>query len=65
MHQVNPRARINHDLYRAADTLRAVHSNDYDYAVPPESLSEADQERRRIFLSARYESPTPWSGCAR
>jgi taurine dioxygenase len=42
-----------------ADTLRAVHTNDYDYAVPPESLSEADQERRRIFLSARYETAHP------
>ncbi len=42
-----------------ADTLRAVHTNDYDYAVPPESLSEADQERRKIFLSARYETAHP------
>jgi hypothetical protein len=42
-----------------ADTLRAVHTNDYDYAVTPESLSEADQERRRIFLSARYETAHP------
>src|SRR6266700_3247741 len=42
-----------------ADTLRAVHTNDYDYAVPPESLSEADQERRKIFLSTRYETAHP------
>ena|SRR5690242_14008815 len=40
-----------------ADTLRAVHTNDYDYAVPPESLSEADRERREIFVS----SITPWT----
>ena len=32
------------DTLRAfADTLRAVHTNDYDYAVPPESLNEAEQ----------------------
>jgi alpha-ketoglutarate-dependent taurine dioxygenase len=31
-----------------ADTLRAVHTNDYDYAVPPESL-----------LSTRYETAHP------
>lgn len=42
-----------------ADTLRAVHTNDYDYAVPPESLSEADRERRKIFLSTRYETAHP------
>src|SRR6266568_9670793 len=42
-----------------ADTLRAVHTNDYDYAVPPESLSEADQERRKIFLSTRYQTAHP------
>jgi alpha-ketoglutarate-dependent taurine dioxygenase len=42
-----------------ADTLRAVHTNDYDYAVPPESLNEADRERRKIFLSTRYETADP------
>ena len=42
-----------------ADTLRAVHTNDYDYAVPPESLNEAERERRKIFLSTRYETVHP------
>src|SRR5437660_2627622 len=42
-----------------ADTLRAVHTNDYDYAVPPESLNETERERRQIFLSARYETAHP------
>jgi len=48
------------DTLRAfADTLRAVHTNDYDYAVPPESLNEAERERRKIFLSTRYETAHP------
>jgi alpha-ketoglutarate-dependent taurine dioxygenase len=48
-----------------ADTLRAVHTNDYDYAVPPESLNETQRERRKIFLSTKYETAHPWSGCIR
>src|SRR6266550_2456321 len=42
-----------------ADTLRAVHTNDYDYAVPPESLNETERERRKIFLSTKYETVHP------
>ena len=42
-----------------ADTLRAVHTNDYDYAVPPESLNEAQRERRAAFTSIRYETAHP------
>jgi alpha-ketoglutarate-dependent sulfate ester dioxygenase len=46
-------------LQAFADTLRAVHTNDYDYAVPPESLTEADRDRRAVFLSTRYETVHP------
>jgi alpha-ketoglutarate-dependent taurine dioxygenase len=42
-----------------ADTLWAVHTNDYDYAVPPESLNETERERRAIFLSTKYETAHP------
>jgi alpha-ketoglutarate-dependent sulfate ester dioxygenase len=42
-----------------ADTLRAVHTNDYDYAVPPESLDEAERARREVFISTRYETVHP------
>jgi taurine dioxygenase len=42
-----------------ADTLWAVHTNDYDYAVPPESLDEAEKERRAEFVSIKYETVHP------
>ena len=42
-----------------AGTLRAVHTNDHDYAVPPESLAEAEHERRTVFTSIRYETAHP------
>ncbi len=42
-----------------ADTLWAEHTNDYDYAVPPESLNETERERRAIFLSTKYETAHP------
>jgi alkyl sulfatase len=42
-----------------ADTLWAVHTNDYDYVKPPESLSRSEQERRELFLSTRYETAHP------
>src|ERR1700677_2216234 len=42
-----------------ADTLQAVHTNDYDYAVPPESLDKAKQARRALFTSTRYETVHP------
>jgi alpha-ketoglutarate-dependent taurine dioxygenase len=42
-----------------AGTLWAVHTNDYDYAVPPESLDEADRERRAQFTSIAYETVHP------
>jgi alpha-ketoglutarate-dependent sulfate ester dioxygenase len=42
-----------------ADTLWAVHTNDYDYAIPPESLDEAERERRAVFISTKYETAHP------
>ncbi|MBV9381089.1 MAG: TauD/TfdA family dioxygenase [Streptosporangiaceae bacterium] len=46
-----------------ADTLWAVHTNDFDYAVPKESLDDAERERKReqeaIFTSIRYETVHP------
>ena len=42
-----------------ADTLRAVHTNDYDYAVPPESLNCTERERRAMFISTKYETAHP------
>jgi alpha-ketoglutarate-dependent taurine dioxygenase len=42
-----------------ADTLWAVHTNNYDYAVPPESLDEAERERQAVFTSIKYETVHP------
>ena len=42
-----------------ADTLWAVHTNDYDYVKPPETLSQNERERREIFLSTKYETAHP------
>ncbi len=42
-----------------ADSLWAVHTNDYDYVKPPETLSPGEQERRELFGSARYETAHP------
>ena len=36
-----------------------MHTNDYDYAIPPESLDEAERERRAVFISTRYETVHP------
>jgi taurine dioxygenase len=42
-----------------ADTLRAVHTNVYDYAVPSEALSEDHEERRKVFTSIEFETAHP------
>lgn len=42
-----------------ADTLWAIHTNDHDYAVPPETLTDKERERRAIFVSTRYETVHP------
>jgi alpha-ketoglutarate-dependent sulfate ester dioxygenase len=42
-----------------ADTLWAVHTNDYDYAIPPEDLDQAARDRRAEFISTKYETAHP------
>jgi taurine dioxygenase len=42
-----------------AETLWAVHTNDHDYAVPPESLTDAERARREVFVSTRYQTVHP------
>lgn len=50
-------------LRQLANTLRAVHSNDYDYAAVFAARSEADRERqkehRAVFASTIYETEHP------
>jgi taurine dioxygenase len=42
-----------------ADGLWAEHTNDYDYAVPVESLDVDQQDRRAIFTSIKYRTVHP------
>jgi taurine dioxygenase len=42
-----------------ADTLWAIHSNDYDYVKPPETLSQSEKDRRELFLATTYETAHP------
>ncbi len=42
-----------------ADNLWAVHTNDYDYAVPAEELDEEARERRSVFTSISFETVHP------
>lgn len=42
-----------------ADTLWAVHTNDHDYAVPEEAISEREQARRAQFVSIRFRTAHP------
>ncbi|HEY3870704.1 MAG TPA: TauD/TfdA family dioxygenase [Actinocrinis sp.] len=46
-------------LRRFADTLWAVHSNDHDYAVPPEGLTEDARERHAVFTSIKFQTAHP------
>ena len=46
-------------LRTLADTLLAVHTNDYDYAIPEEAIDPAERERREVFRSIRYETVHP------
>jgi alpha-ketoglutarate-dependent sulfate ester dioxygenase len=46
-------------LRRFADTLWAIHTNDYDYAVPEESLDDDERSRREEFVSIRYQTAHP------
>jgi taurine dioxygenase len=45
-------------LRQLADSLRAVHTNDYDY-VQPQFASEAAAEYHRTFVSRRYQTAHP------
>ncbi len=42
-----------------ADTLRAVHTNDYDYVQPPETVGDKERERREQFVSRKYRTAHP------
>ena len=42
-----------------ADTLRAVHTNVYDYAVPDEARGEHHAEHRKIFQRIKFETVHP------
>ncbi|MGF7238762.1 MAG: TauD/TfdA dioxygenase family protein, partial [Frankia sp.] len=42
-----------------ADSLWAVHTNNYDYAVPPEALNADEKDRRAAFTSIAYETVHP------
>jgi taurine dioxygenase len=42
-----------------ADTLWAVHTNDYDYVKTPESLDENERARRAVFVSTKYQTAHP------
>ena len=46
-------------LRSLADTLWAIHTNDYDYAVPPESADEHERSRRELFRSITFETAHP------
>jgi alpha-ketoglutarate-dependent sulfate ester dioxygenase len=46
-------------LARFADTLWAVHSNLYDYAVVDDPADDAAAERRKVFTSTEYETVHP------
>jgi alpha-ketoglutarate-dependent taurine dioxygenase len=46
-------------LRQFADTLEAVHTNDYDYAVPAEILNEVERDRRALFVSTKFETVHP------
>ena len=46
-------------LRTLADTLRAVHTNDYDYVVPADLEQQGAAERRAVFTSTTYETIHP------
>ena len=46
-------------LRKFADTLWAVHTNDYDYAVPPETVDAEARQRRAEFVSIKYQTVHP------
>ena len=42
-----------------AETLWAVHTNDYDYAVPPEKLTDKEKGYQEEFTSTLFETAHP------
>jgi alpha-ketoglutarate-dependent taurine dioxygenase len=46
-------------LRTLADSLTAVHTNDYDYAVPAHLEQDGAAERRAVFTSTKYETVHP------
>jgi taurine dioxygenase len=46
-------------LRNFADTLWAVHTNDHDYARPPEDEDAEMRERHRVFTSIKYQTAHP------
>jgi alpha-ketoglutarate-dependent sulfate ester dioxygenase len=46
-------------LRKFADTLWAEHTNDYDYAVPEESIDEEKAAQREQFTSIKYRTVHP------
>jgi taurine dioxygenase len=46
-------------LRRLADTLWAEHTNDYDYAVPDETIDEDKAAQRAQFTSIKYRTAHP------
>ncbi|MEV6911759.1 TauD/TfdA family dioxygenase [Amycolatopsis sp. NPDC051071] len=51
--------RLPGPLRAFADTLRAEHTNDHDYAKAPETIDEAERERRQVFTSQTFRTMHP------
>lgn len=47
------------ELRNFADTLWAIHTNDYDYSVPKNLEHEGAEERRKIFTRIKYQTAHP------
>ncbi|MDQ0028627.1 TauD/TfdA dioxygenase family protein [Arthrobacter bambusae] len=47
------------ELRNFADTLWAIHTNDYDYSVPKNLEHEGAEERRRVFTRVKYQTAHP------
>ncbi len=47
------------ELRNFADTLWAVHTNDYDYSVPKNLEHDGAEERRKVFTRIHFETAHP------
>ena len=47
------------ELKAFAESLWAVHTNDYDYAVPPEKLTDKEKGYQQEFVSSVFETAHP------